>query len=226
MRVVVVDTETTGVSEIDQVVELALVTAKSWSSLVRPSCPVSPEARAAHHITDEELADAPTMANLLERRGLPEFAPSSETVLVAHNAEFDRRVLIQSGVPVSLLPERTICTWRCALHLWPDAPRHSNQVLRYYLDLDVPPLDMSPHRALPDALVTLALLNRMLLECTMERLVKITAEPALLGVVRFGKYRGTRWQDLESGYLRWILKQDFDEDARHTARHWLRQRGE
>lgn len=242
MKFAVTDTETTGTEQGDQVVEIAICVLGEktrWSSLVKPSVLVTHEARAAHHITDEELRTAWTMEEILERRGLPEYGhlPEKEAcaaepdwrredvVFVAHNAEFDRRMLLQSGVPEDVLPPRTICTWRCALHLFPDAPRHSNQVLRYYLDLVVPKLKAPPHRAMPDVVVTSALLVRMLEERSAEELLQLTLQPALLSRVNFGKYRGMRWQDLDSGYLSWILGQDFDEDARHTARHWLRERG-
>lgn len=227
MRVAVTDTETTGLSPEDQVVELAIADTEGnrWSSLVRPTCLVSTEARAVHHISDAMLESAPSMAEILEGRGLEEYA--GDAVFVAHNAEFDRRMLLQSGVPEKTLPARTICTWRCALHLWPEAPRHSNQVLRYYLGLSVVESeDSSPHRALPDVAVTLALLERMLLERSIEELIELTERPALLYRVYFGKYRGSRWQDLEPGYLRWILSKDFDEDVKHTARHWLRELGQ
>lgn len=240
MKFAVTDTETTGVEQEDQVVELAICVlgGSRWSSLVKPSCPVSHEARAAHHITDAELQTAWTMAEILERRGLPEYGHLPErdacatepdwrredVVFVAHNADFDRKMLLQSGVPEDVLPTRTICTWRCALHLFPDAPRHSNQVLRYYLGLIVPKLNAPPHRAMPDAVVTTVLLARMLKECSAEMLLELTTQPALLSRITFGKYRGMRWRDLDPGYLNWILGQNFDEDAKHTARHWLRSR--
>ncbi len=42
-----------------------------------------------------------------------------------------------------------------AMHVWPDAPRHSNQVLRYWRNLVLDnALAMLPHRAGPDAWVT------------------------------------------------------------------------
>lgn len=224
MNLVICDTETTGLGPEDQVVEIALVTdAHKWSSLVRPSCPVSSEARAAHHILDAELAEAPTMSELVHSGALRSLT-EPETVLVAHNAQFDRRMLSQCGVPTT---DRVICTHRCSLHLFPQAPRHSNQVLRYWLDLLVPSLMDIPHRALPDALVTRALLYRMLMECTAERLMELSGAPVLLDKVAFGKYRGSRWSELDVGYLNFVLnKANFGVDERFTARHWLdRRRG-
>ena len=241
-RLAVVDVETTGLTEQDQVVELAIVSLTpgdlswralpQWSTLIRPSCPVSVQARATHHIGNDELRDAPSVAALLLRRGLPELGHPGESevanvpavddvVLVAHNAGFDRRMLVQSGVHPDLLPPRTICTWRVALHLFPDAPSHSNQVLRYYLGVDVPLCGLAPHRALADALTTAAILEQMLETETVERLLELTTLPVLLRTVRFGQHRGKLWEDLDPGMMRWILKRDFGDDEKYTAQHWL-----
>jgi exodeoxyribonuclease X len=242
MRIAVLDTETTGMSETDEVCELAIVSWEQsrpdrddrWSSLVRPSCPVSLEARAVHHIGDEQLAESWTFAEMMEHRGLPELGLlgkdhvrddyTSQTVCVAaHNIEFDRRMIQQSCVVP--LPERQICTWKCAMHLYPDAPSHSNQVLRYYLDVRVPLIkSLPPHRALPDAVVTAAILKHILASHEVDELIELTKRPVMLKTVRFGKYRGSRWEDMEDGYLNWILSKDFDEDVRHTARTLLERR--
>lgn len=248
MQLIVVDTETSGLEETDQVCELALVTLKysdpvvtkrswfiadAWSSLVKPSCPISIPARATHHITDAELANAPSMTSLLLKRGLPEFGATSvggplvtDPVFCAHNAAFDRRMLEQSGVHPSLLPTKTICTWRCSLHLFPDSPGHSNQVLRYFLNVTPESCDLPPHRALPDALTTAAILCRMLEVESAERLVELTSTPVLLSRVHFGQHRGKYWRDLDVGMLRWVLspQRKFDEDTCHTARYWLNEK--
>ncbi len=229
--VVVVDTETTGLGEADQVVEVAAVWVprrfggdSGYSVLVRPTCPVSLEARAVHHITDVELGDAPTMAALLAGPTGPGLIDAD--VMACHNLEFDLRMLLQSGVPRAALPARAVCTWRCALHLYPDAPGHSNQILRYYLGVEVPPCDGPPHRALPDACVTAAVLGRMLEGHTVEGLEALTQQPALLARVPFGRSRGRPWGEMDRGFLEWVLspRQDFNADVRHTARHWLERR--
>lgn len=242
----VTDTETTGTSELDQVCELAIVllepaiTAKRrassrwstsrWSSLIKPTCPMSLEARATHHITDKELAGAPHVPEFLRSRGLPEYGrdpldEETDVILVAHNEPFDRRMMLQSGFPAEILPERSICTWRCGQHLCPDAPRHTNQVLRYYLDVEpivIPGLP--PHRALADALVTAAILEKFLLSSSVEDLIQLTSKKPVLRSVPFGKRRGEPWSSMDEGFLRWVLSRDFNDDVRHTAEHWLRQK--
>lgn len=140
----------------------------------------------------------------------------------AHNAAFDRAHLPQLGTALEPLP--WICTYRCAMHIWPEAPSHSNQTMRYFLDLepDLPP-GLYPHRALYDTLVTAALLGRMLQNHTPEQLLRLTVEPVLQTKVRFGKHRGQPWSEVPSGYIDWLLRQsDLDPDTLHTARHYAR----
>lgn len=230
-HIAVIDTETTGLEETDRVVEVAMVVLRrdephaipglprladlKFASLVNPGgVAVSVQARAAHHITDEELVGAP----ILDQIGWLEKIAHAH-ILAGHNVAFDRRILVQSGFPEECLPKRTICTHRCALHIYPDAPAYSNQVLRYYLGLRV--VVPRPHRALDDAVVTAAILDRMLEEKTVDELVDLSTRPVLLKTVRFGKHYGKAWRDLPVDYLRWIVKQDFDCDELYTAKHWL-----
>jgi exodeoxyribonuclease X len=250
MRIVVLDTETTGMKDEDQVLELALVSwqhpsdselSDQWSSLIKPTCPVSTGARAVHHVSDAMLAEQWTMEELLQRRGLPELGIgpgdlgdeaeddeylNDRVCVAAHNLKFDWGKLIASGVAEHRMPAMRICTWRCAMHLYPDSEDgHSNQVLRYHLNLVVPQVtDLPPHRALPDAVVTAALLRHMLESKTPDELVKLTTTPVNLKRVRFGKHFGMLWKDVPSDYLDYILKRDFDTDVMHTARTVLESR--
>lgn len=235
MLLTVLDTETTGFDEKDQIVEAACVTLESsgdeWnivamrSALVMPQVPISIGARATHHITDEELEDAPTLDQHLLKTDLFALLRESD-VMAAHNLAFDVRMLLQSGYPERLLPRKRFCTWRCALHLLPDAEQHTNQYLRYYLNLqpDERALDLPMHRALPDAAVTAALAAALLRGRSVDELAKLTTMPAMLKTVRFGKYRGHRWEQMDNGFLNWILKQNFDDDVRFTARTLLENR--
>lgn len=229
MKIAVVDTETTGADEDDQVVEVAsvqltlndsreLMRTKTWSSLFRPTVPVKAVGRAAHHITDAELQKAPMIYESLP-------LPIVGEVMACHNVKFDLQMLLQSGVPREMLPEKLICTWKCAMHLWPDAPKHSNQVLRYHLGAkQIKTSKLPPHRALPDALVTASNLMLMLDIRTVDELVEMSSQPVLLHKIKFGKYVGQTWETLDDGYLHWILSKTFGEDEKYTAQHWINKR--
>lgn len=228
MTIRVIDIETTGIYPTDHVVEIGSVDllpdgsiTKHQEFLVLPPCPIPAEARAIHHISDADVAQAKSWSAVCSTyfdRGncldLVAFA--------AHNSVFD-----QQWLPPDLLGNfPLVCTYKAAVHIWPRAPRHTNQVLRYWLNLDV---DRSiadrAHRAMPDAYVTANLLREILRHASIEELIRWTNEPVLLPKVNFGKHRGQKWSDVPSDYLQWILRQqDMNEDIVHTARHNLAER--
>jgi exodeoxyribonuclease X len=116
----------------------------------------------------------------------------------------------------------SICTYKAALRLCPEAPGHGNQVLRYWLrpkGLD-PVIASTPHRALPDAYVTAFLLREVLELATVEELIAWTREPALLSRVTFGRYRGSDWHEVPADYLAWVAERsELGDDIKFTAQH-------
>ena len=111
----------------------------------------------------------------------------------------------------------------------PEAPGHSNQVLRYHLKLDVS-RDIDVHRAEGDCITTAALLRYLLngpARDDFERLgvsefAKHVDSPLVLTMCNFGKHAGKRWAEVPRDYLDWICRQrDFDPDVAFTARHYL-----
>jgi len=116
----VLDTETTGFEEKDQVIEVAVVFVGPvrnlvWFSLVKPTVPIHPSAKGAHHITEKDLANAPTPKEVIRRAPIDLL---KDSVVVGHNLAYDERLLRQTGL-AELLPEKRICTWQCAKHIWP-----------------------------------------------------------------------------------------------------------
>lgn len=252
MTVIVIDTETTGPDPEDaRAVEVAGVDLDgNWmQSLVRPGAPISWGAMATHLITQEEADAAPALGEVWSTDPYRGLSLSHARTLVAHNADFDSRVL--SGVVG--LGVSWICTYRCAMTLMPDAESHRNIALCLEAGLDimdaprVPGDDKAnmPHRALFDAWATRKLLLYLMSVVREEmttvsghdviepsdrdvlaELMHITREPMLLRKVWFGKHRDELWKDLPRSYLRWVLTQDFDRDVRHTARYWLDHRVE
>jgi len=250
--ITVLDTETAsfdgGVCEIAGVrLERMMEVPERWAiddwhhSLVSPGRPISIEAMAVHHITDEMVADAPLIETVIEEQSHI-YDTSGGLTPSAHNAEFDQGVmprewrarnLIRSvQVPADgILPTVDwIDTYRCAMHLYPESPRFSNQVLRYYLGLDVSDMPEEAgslvHRALFDTWCTAKMLLRMLETHTPEQLIELSGQPVLLtGPIRFGKHRGTDWSALPRDYLSWMVrKSDIDDaDQLHTANHYLGQ---
>lgn len=91
-NIAVIDVETTGTDpEKDSVVEVAVTKVlpggelRTWSALVKPKTSIPPEISAIHHITDEMVENAPSMADIW-----PDLlAEIGDATPVAHNARFD-----------------------------------------------------------------------------------------------------------------------------------------
>ncbi len=246
MRYIVVDTETTGFpDEGGALVEIAAISRtklnclKEFQTYVDPGHPIPPVARAVHHISDDDVRGAPSPVQAQEELSIAMGAESGEVVWVAHNMAFDERFL-----EIALADQPKICTYRCALHLFPDAPGHSNQVLRYHLNLDESgelqlPEGLHPHRALYDILVTEGILRRMMAALRgttiaeartddeiLAELIRLSTLPAVLTKARFGKHAGKAWEWIvrsDGGWCDWYLRlPDGDGDVRHTIMHHRR----
>ena len=127
----IVDLETTGTTANDAVVEIGAVDVIGreivivGSDLVRPPVPIPPEASAIHHITDRDVAHCPRLEDVLPKYVDVDGAAGVD-VFVSHKWAFEAQWL---GEHLQSRP--AICTYKAALRLWPEAPGHGNQVLRY-----------------------------------------------------------------------------------------------
>ncbi|MFC3123463.1 DNA polymerase III subunit epsilon [Pseudoroseomonas globiformis] len=190
------------------------------AKFVRPAFPISPMTSAVHHIVDEDVVDALTWTDLAPRI----LKAEGVVALAAHRAAFEQRWC----APRLTGHAHWICTYKCALRLWPEAPSHSNQGLRYWrkpagLDRAT---GLPAHRAGPDAYVTAHHLRDMLAEAELERLLEWSAQPALLVRVPTGALRGRRWAELKETELRQVLSGEFghNSDMMFTARTELERR--
>ncbi len=164
MELVVLDFETTGLSATsgDRIVEIgaaryseaALV--QEFESLVNPLRPISPGASRVNGLTDEMVAGAPTIDQVLP--DLLDFV--GESTIVAHNAEFDLSFLEYALIDLGLAPitNDTVCTLRVARTVIPWLRSYSLDSLVESLRLEV---DVR-HRALADVHATWALLRALL----------------------------------------------------------------
>lgn len=192
------------------------------NALIRPNGPIPPETSAIHHLTAEDFgpeANAQDWQVMTSRVCRPAHPPVD--FFAAHNAAFERQFLTDEETRV----RPWICTWKCALRLWPEAPAHSNQALRYWRGLKLDRVIANQaHRAGPDAYVTAHLLRDMLEQpgVMIAQLVQWSDEPALLARCQIGRWRGTPWRDIDdTSFLRWLLDRDFSQEVHFTARYHL-----
>jgi len=225
----VFDIETTGVDpKEDRIVEVAAydlnpfdgTISPAGSRLCNPGRDIPPGASAVHHLIDADVADSPLFGAVW-----PEFCDPEITVYAAHNSEFEASFLpTPFGVD-------WICTYKAALHAWPDAPAHSNQAIRYWRGFDGRPnfnrtVANMAHRAGPDAYVTAHLLVDLLERASVAQLIACTKQAKRYPVLTVGKHYGMKWADVPADYLEWLRdgKHDMDQDWRIGARRELARR--
>ncbi len=186
---------------------------------VNPGRPISPDTMAIHHILDEQVKDAPFWKAVAPGVLRPD---GGVLALAAHRATFEQRYC----TPVLSGGASWICTWKCALRLWPRLERFSNQMLRYLRRPEglVHELGLPAHRALPDAYVTAHHLRDMLNQTTVDQLLAWSREPGLLPRVPAGLERGKAWSAVDADRLH-ILASGRDIDIAFTAATELRRRG-
>lgn len=180
-----------------------------------PSLRIETGAKATHHIIEEDLVDAISVDE-----GFRHLA-SRPDAFACHNREHDGHYFTGAGRPI-------ICTLKAAKVIWPDAERHSNQFLRYHLDLPVDRQLATPaHEAGPDSYVTAHILAAILATgATLSDLITWSTSASLMAKIPFGKHRGTRFEELPTDYLQWLRRQPGnDRDLRHTIQHHLDMRG-
>lgn len=223
MRYWVVDSETTGVGAEDKAVEVGgflcegKTIIKHYESLVNPGIPIPCTASAIHHITDEDVRNAPSIED-----AIAPFFDEEFDFVVAHNAVFDKRFMDFGEAP-------WICTMRLSRRVIPEAPSHSNQALRYFLGLEAPKHAsvLLAHRALYDSEVTTHLFHHILDLATtddpIEGMLKVSNNPQLLKTVNFGTHKGKEWRNVPRSYLDYILHKSsgWEEDVLHTARYYF-----
>lgn len=141
-RYCVFDTETTGLSaRYDRIVEFGGVIVengvvqKRFDMLINPEMPMPAASTRINHITDEMLADKPTM-----KQALPVILDFlGDNVLVAHNATFDigfvNAALEREGLPP--LKNPVIDTLPLSHYLFPKAGRHNEGALLRNLGLSI-----------------------------------------------------------------------------------------
>lgn len=217
------DTETTDVdTKKAHLVEVAIYNDTfEFCKLVKPTIPIPPEVSAIHHICDLDVELADTRKQVFDRLR-ERFSTPPIPIFVAHNAAYDRDIFGDE------FPVVWICTYKAALRIWPDAPNHKNETLRYFLGLGERgrSCDQATHSALHDAKVTWLLLKECLKHATLEQLVQWTEEPAQLSKMPFGKHAGKKWADIDNGYLTWVTNNITDNpDLIANVRKELKRRG-
>ncbi|WKZ38385.1 MAG: 3'-5' exonuclease [Anaerolineales bacterium] len=154
----ILDTETTGLGQDDEIVQIGAIDGGGKvlmdNLFCAPSKRIPPEATAVHHITDDMVKGAP---NFFER--YKELAWIVEgRILVIYNKAYDTRMIAQSiarfSTTIPLTPQR----WECAMLRYADFVGDWNE---YYQNFRWPMLTGGDHSALGDCFATLEVIRKM-----------------------------------------------------------------
>ena len=158
----VLDLETTGFSfRTEKITEIGIMKVKNhevideFSTFVNPEKPIPQRVVEVTNITDEMVKDAPTIEEILPKA--LEFI--GDSVLVAHNADFDIGFLKYNAGELGLkLGNTYIDTLRLAKDLFPEYKKYKLGIIAENLGIKVE----VAHRALDDVDTTVKVFNVML----------------------------------------------------------------
>jgi DNA polymerase III epsilon subunit-like protein len=235
MNIIFFDTETTGNTEKDFLIQIAYKNGKeTFTGLYKAETKIPPEASAVHHITNKMVADKPSFKESGDQKKIKELFEDKNNVVVAHNAPFDLMMIEKEGIK----PQNFICTLRVARHLDTEGKITSYrlQYLRYYLEIEI---DATAHDAMGDVLVLEKLFERLKNKMmqgqniseaeAIEKMIEISSHPSILRTFSFGKYNAKKIEEVvktDRGYLEWLLAQklesgQMEEDWIYTLKHHL-----
>lgn len=209
MKYLFLDTETTSLSNQRNVVQLGSILTdlnfniiETYDRLFNDTNErLTVESMAVTGITPEMLVDKPMLSPVW-------YHIPSDVILIGHNIGFDiialRNHKIFFDCPV-------IDTYKVAYAVLEEKDSYALQYLRYDMGLyKEEPENIKQHSALDDCYVCMLLFKRLLkYENNLEKLVEISKNPVKLHRIKFGKYRGTRFEDINDlSYLRWLYNSE------------------
>lgn len=224
MKIYFFDTETTGNTHDDRIVQLAIKERGNpeplLNELFKAPFPIPFESSAVHHISNKMVVDKPLFKDSPRFAEMKELFESPDTIVVAHNSAFDVGMLEAEGIH----PTNVICTYK-TIHTLDDHgqfTQHKLQYMRYALDME---LDVPAHDALADVIVLEKLFEYLLDRIiktgkdetsALEEMMKISSEPMFMRELTFGKHKGMRVEDVaqvDPGYLSWLLNEKLKNPA-------------
>lgn len=241
------DLETTGVDpDNDRIVQVAMIrvepdgSRRTWETLVNPQRPIPPAATAVHGISDDDVKDKPTFAQL---RGEVERMLAGSDLAGYNSIRFDgpllQAELRRAGSELDLRGAKHI-DGLVIFRLM--EPRNLTAAYRKYCGKDL----VDAHSALADTEATLEVLDAQVgfydevpadidalhALCNpdegrfVDRGRKFVWNEDGCAVFTFGKHSGEVLNDVAAdkgkrGYLEWMLNRDFSEEVKGILREAL-----
>ena len=237
MKIIILDTETTGMMEKDRICQLSYLVLNEefeieeiHNDLCTPPLPISFEAMAIHHITPEMLEDAPSCVQTKAYQRLLKLN-SPANILVIQNAAFDLGMLAKEGFTSQM---NLIDSFRILRAYYPqDGTSFSLQYKRYQWGLYKEEealtqklgITINAHDALGDVIVLKHLFERLCEEHSMPTMIILCSEPIILSHIPYGKNKGKKFADVartDRQDLHYMLNANgLDEDVKASILHAL-----
>lgn len=216
MRILFFDTETTGNTPEDRIVQLAIkergLEEPVINELFKAPFPIPFESSAVHHISNKMVENKPLFQDSPRYKEIKETFESPETIVVAHNSAFDVAMLTTENIH----PTNIICTYKTIRHIDTEVEftNYKLQYLRYALNME---LDVGAHDAFADVVVLEKLFEFLLAKImvtgktedeALSEMKLISSEPGFIREFTFGKHKGMRVEEvakIDPGYLSWLL---------------------
>lgn len=226
-RFIFLDTETTGIEKEDRLCQIAFKAGDYIvNELFKPpdNRKISLDAMSVHHITNEMVDDKELFKESGTRKELIKLLEDNDSIMVAHNAEFDIEMLKKEEV----YPGKFICTLKLARYLDREGilEKYNLQYLRYYYNISI---NANAHDAFGDILVLEAIFEKYYKEMVGEygynainKMIEISKNPIQIKRMPFGKYKGKKIEEIPKDYLSWLSSTDIDSDMRYTVEQQLR----
>ncbi len=237
MKIIILDTETTGNKQEDRICQLSYLVLNEnleieeiHNELVNPPIPISYEAMAVHHITNEMIEDKPKLKHTNAYKRLKELN-SPDNIIVIHNAEFDLEMLKKEGFNPFF---KLIDTFRILKHILPEGKfglQYNRYALGLYKQEDLickkHNIKINAHDALGDVIVLYLLFTYLIKNhnLTLDELIELTKKPIIYDKFYQGKYKFQKIKDIiiqDPDYIEFMLNQkDLDEDLKHSIEYHL-----
>jgi len=236
MKIIVLDTETTGMFEKDRICQLSFLVLNEefeieevHNDLCKPPLPISYEAMAIHHITPEMLEGEPSCVQTKAYKRLCELNVA-HNLLVIQNAAFDLGMLAKEGFSSQM---NLIDTFRILRAYYPNDGSFSLQYKRYQWGLYKQEealakqlgVTINAHDALGDVIVLKNLFERLCDEHSIPKMLLLCSEPIILSHIPYGKNKGKKFVDValsDRQDLHYMLSSNgLDEDVKASILHAL-----
>lgn len=226
-ELICLDVEATGLlKESDRIIEVGAVLfcqenyIKEFQTLINPERAIPQESQAIHNISDEMVQGKPLMKEILPI--LHDFV--GDRIIMGHGIQFDIDMLNKeaerAGLTLRFGEHGTIDTLRLA-RLYGESPSNSLEVLRQHFNIQAE----GAHRALSDVIVNCQIFQRLTRDFRfIEQIFETLTRPILMKNMPLGKHKGRPMKELPLDYLRWAVRQEFDQDLLHSIQTELMRR--